>query len=410
MRWDITLERTTRNRLNPDITRKNLRKIAEAASRNKSLGFEGRVGKLGEPQLTVDPETRDEVHRYLVRLRLEKAVVRSEAAAREQYEHVLRQVTRTAESRGWKVLAEPATAAVARAADVSRGDQLAAVVNPPRPRFVVPTLTDAVMASEFAGIYDRESHIRVIHDSVTNYFESRAMHDQDPAVEIARSHVLLKGKPAGCKTTVFDRFKKWYERGSDVERVKFVDAHTMTKAGLENALLDMAEAGELPEIIVLEEIEKQNPDNLLSLISVMGSGYVSKLNARVGHRKSVANVLIWATCNDERIIRNFRAGVLWSRFIHKLHCTRPSRELMERILLDKVAKMGGNPAWVTKAMEFAFDLLPQALGRPMDDPREVKGLLDGKDRLLDGSYQLDLLAILKAEAEEAKADSEQTAA
>lgn len=232
------------------------------------------------------------------------------------------------------------------------------------------------------------------------------MSTQDPRVEVCRSHVLLKGKPAGCKTRLFERFKAWYEKDSKAERVLFVDAHVMTEAGLENYLLDRAESGSLPEIIVLEEIEKQPPDNLLSLISVMGSGYISKMNARIGHRRELANVLVWATCNDEGIIRKFRAGVLWSRFVHKFHCTRPSQELMRRILLDQVSKMNGNPEWVDKAIEFAYGLYPKLNhGRPMDDPREIKGLLDGRDRLLDGTYQLDKLAVLKAEAAEAQVDS-----
>jgi hypothetical protein len=79
---------------------------------------------------------------------------------------------------------------------------------------------------------------------------------------------------------------------------------------------------------------------------------------------------------------------------------------MRRILLDTVERVGGNPAWADKAMEFAYEILPQVMGHPMDDPREIKGLLDGRDRLLDGSYQLDLLAIMRAEKDEARADRE----
>jgi hypothetical protein len=77
---------------------------------------------------------------------------------------------------------------------------------------------------------------------------------------------------------------------------------------------------------------------------------------------------------------------------------------MKQILLDTVERIGGNPEWVDRAMEFAYEVMPQVVGHPMDDPREIKGLLDGRDRLLDGSYQLDLLAILKAEKDEVRAD------
>jgi hypothetical protein len=36
----------------------------------------------------------------------------------------------------------------------------------------------------------------------------------------------------------------------------------------------------------------------------------------------------------------------------------------------------------------------------MDDPREIKGLLDGRDRLIDGSYQEDKLHVLRDELKE----------
>lgn len=391
------LERRSRHRLNPDITKKNLKKIALAASRNKTLGFEGRVGKLAEPELI-----EDDVHRYLVRLRLEKAVVRSPEAAHNQFQHILNVVSRCAQSKGWRVL---------EMTEEDRGGQDSSFLLPARnnrPEFVVPALTRDVLSSYFGGIYERDEHIRIIHDAVTNYVSTLAAWRRDNTVEVARSHILLKGKPAGAKTSLFERFKRWYEEASPgCERVTFVDMQTATRAGVENWLLDKAEQGELADIVVFEEIEKLQPlDNLLPLVSLMGSGSVSKLNARVGHRKQLANILVWGTCNDETLIRRWRNGAIWSRFSKKLHCPRPSRELMMRILLDTVERVGGNPAWADKAMEFAYEVMPQVMGYSMDDPREIKGLLDGRDRLLDGSYQLDLLAIMRAENDEARADRE----
>ncbi|MEW3709423.1 hypothetical protein QOZ51_30150, partial [Pseudomonas aeruginosa] len=91
--------------------------------------------------------------------------------------------------------------------------------------------------------------------------------------------------------TLFERFKNWFEESDGVERVKFLDATTMSKAGLENWLISAADDRMLPDILVLEEIEKKSPDNLLCLLSVMGSGYVAKHNARVQARKQ-CNCLI----------------------------------------------------------------------------------------------------------------------
>ncbi len=69
----------------------------------------------------------------------------------------------------------------------------------------------------------------------------RAANAADPSVEVCRSHILLKGKPAGAKTTLDERFKAWYEHGGDTERITFVDMQSATPAGLENWLLDQAE-------------------------------------------------------------------------------------------------------------------------------------------------------------------------
>ncbi len=259
----------------------------------------------------------------------------------------------------------------------------------------MPPLTDAV----------REHHLRIIHNALAHYADTLRKHGADGTVQVSRPHVLLKGKPAGAKTSLFERLKVWLDATSEVERVTFVDMPAATKAGMENWLLDRAELGNLAEVIVLEEIEKVRPlENLLPLVSLMGSGYVSKLNAVVGRRRQIANVLVLATCNDEKILRGFRSGVLWSRFALKLHCPRPSRPLMERILLDTVAETGGNPEWVRAVMRFAYETVPTVSRGPMDDPRELKGLLSGGDRLLDGSYQADLLEVLKAEAKEQAED------
>jgi hypothetical protein len=351
--------------------------------------------------LVVAPETKQEVNRYLVKLRLEKPNARNPEAAEEQFRHVLRQVSRKAGSQGWEVLGSDQ-------APVGDGGEstLFDATGRARPPFIVPQLTDGVMASYFAGVYERDEHIRVIHDAVANHVATLARWRQGGPAEVARSHVLLKGKPAGCKTTLFERLKRWYEEASPgAERVTFCDMQTATRAGVENYLLEKAELGELADVVVFEEIEKLQPlDNLLPLVSVMGSGYVAKLNAHVGRRRELANVLVFATCNDEGVVRRWRNGAIWSRFAHKLHCPRPSRELMGRILLDTVESVGGNPEWAERAMEFAYETLPAVAGRAMEDPREIKALLDGRDRLLDGSYQRDLLNIFRAEAGERRSD------
>src|SRR5262249_37974628 len=153
------------------------------------------------------------------------------AAAERQFQHVLGVLTRCAESEGWAVL--PDGPAVAKAEPT-----LADLVRPPRPPFVVPALTEEVLATHFRGIYERDHHIRIIHDSALAYAASLRAAQSEPSVEIARSHVLLKGRPAAAKTMLFERFKALYERhhrdvyGRDDEVVSFLDLHTATKAGV----------------------------------------------------------------------------------------------------------------------------------------------------------------------------------
>jgi hypothetical protein len=125
----------------------------------------------------------------------------------------------------------------------------------------------------------------------------------------------------------------------------------------------------------------------------MGSGYLMKVNARVGRRMQQTKVVVWGTCNDAASLQKFHDGALWSRFTHKMQCPRPSRELMREILLKEVAERpDGNPAWADKALEFGWEVLKT------NDPREIIGLLDGRDRLLTGEYQKDYLAVRRPPA------------
>jgi hypothetical protein len=126
----------------------------------------------------------------------------------------------------------------------------------------------------------------------------------------------------------------------------------------------------------------------------MASGYVMKTNARIGRSCATASCLIWATCNDEEALRKFRNGALWSRFPHRLHCRRPSPELLRRIVAERALALGLPVGCADLAFEFAQKTWPAETGAgPLDDPRQVLALLDGGERLLDGSYQADLLEI-----------------
>lgn len=382
MRWDLVLERKSLHKLSVDTTRKILKRIAHSAERNRGIGFESKVGQLTEPVLITDTDGQEK-YRYLVKLRLIDNRSRSTESSEAKFKHIVKVVERCASTRNWCVIQSGSNKVAAQPV----GEKEESVAKLIRPEFQVPKLDEEAQAGYFGGIYERDSHIRLIHDSTNMFAATRH------SLKIKRSHTLLYGKPAACKTTIFEAFKAWYESDIDqnatqpIERVAMIDATTLTKAGLERWILNRSEEGTLPEILCLEEVEKHQPDNLLSLLSVMdGRGQLQRTNCRDGHVKAAARILIWATCNNEETLKNFHRGALWSRFTHKYECLRPTRPLMHRILLREIADMKGDPAWADKALDFGFDVMKT------DDPRTIIGLLDGRERLMTGEYQKDQLA------------------
>jgi len=207
--------------------------------------------------------------------------------------------------------------------------------------------------------------------------------------EVSGDHLFLLGDfTVTHNSTLLDRLKTLYD--DEVERVVFVDAPTMTKAGLEKWLLDKAEKKTLPEILVMEEIEKCDKDNLLVLGSIMASGYIMRTNAIIGRKQEPARFLIMATCNDEQTIKEFRRGFIWDRFVNQIPCTLPDETTMHKILLDKIAKIpGGKPEWAQRVMELAAKMSVRR-------PRKIIGFLAGRTRLERGTYQRDQLSIAEA--------------
>lgn len=367
MSFDLNLERRSTNKLNELITRKKLHKLKKSIARRRSLGFEAKVSKLPEPTQVQDE--LGEAYLYKVTLRLDSKV-RDEQKLAENYRQILEVIQRNINFKGWEIKNE--TSSLLNVANTHA-----------RPQFNVPILEDSIYQTYFNDIYEREPHIRLTHDSVKMFTESGFKR---------RSHTLLHGTPASAKTSLFERFKLWYDGdGSEWENVLFLDAVSLTKAGLENYIIQLSDDGGLPPILVFEELEKTNMDNLLCLLSIMQSGYLMKTNARIGRKRVEVRSLIWATCNDDKILKAFRNGALWSRFSHKWECQRPSPTIMRKILEREVKAINGDIAWVDKVMDIVTNykhVLDDA-----GDPRACIALLDGRERLMTGEYLKDLIAI-----------------
>ena len=380
MQLDVAMQKIVKIRVPDDTLNRVLTGIAEAAVKNKKHGLAVEAVEVLPPEVIDWPEGGTRL-RYAGRVRLRQSKAKSPEKALKGFRYAFAMLAKRAKGKGWEVLGEPP------------GDPgtLPAATRPPRPPFQLPDLTPEVINEAFAGIYERDAHVRIIHDAARTFVATGRRQ---------ASHVLLHGEPAAAKSTLFGCFKALYERGSEVERMVFIDAQTMTKAGLEDWLLQRAEDGSLPEIIVLEELEKQGEAVLLPLISVMGSGYLAKTNARVGRRVEHMPILVCGTCNNEKRLREFHDGALWSRFTHKLPCRRPGRALMKEILVREVEKRGGSAAWVEPALALGYDVLHT------DDPREIIGLLDGGDRLLTGEYQADYVSVRAGQVRRAAPEPE----
>lgn len=237
----------------------------------------------------------------------------------------------------------------------------------------LPELTDEVLEKYFGHIYDREPHIRIIYDSL------KLAARTDFRV---RHHILLRGRPACAKTILFLAFRDWLGPHMFLS----LSAATMTKAGLEKQLMEHAMHRTLPPILLCEEVEKTSPENLNCLLQVMDvRAEIQKTNWFVGNQVASAPVLVWGTCNDEALLRRFADGAVWSRFNIKPKCDRPSKTLMEKILLDECKLIEGNPEWVNSIVRFLYEEVDGRL-EDYDDPRLAKSLLIGGDRLLDGTF------------------------
>lgn len=241
---------------------------------------------------------------------------------------------------------------------------------------------ETIPAEFMEGIYERDAHARIIHDGVKNYHASGGTE---------REHVLLSGPPAACKTELLLRLKKVYESDDPYcdTRILVINAMTLTKAGLETFLENKADEGIAPKIIIFDEIEKIEESKISCLLQIMDSqGKLTRMNARIGNRENKMDCLVWATCNDLNALKRVFSGALFSRFTKVLPCTRPSAELMLKILRMRIQKLidngyDGDLKWAEKVMEYAKK-------RGETDPRKIIGYLAGRHRLNDGSYFRDL--------------------
>lgn len=374
---EIVLERVSTNKLNSNILDKVVNEIANATKNRQQAN--GVKSFIIPPE---EPLRRPDGYFYTFKIKLVKDKYRNETAAHKSIEAAKKFVTKSAEARQWKVIGE------------TQDIENQKAVLEYRPKFTVGELNNKVMEEYFSDIYERDAHIRIIHGSIENAILTNFEE---------RNHILLSGQPAAAKTVLFMRFKKWYEISNpETERVAVINSTTLSKAGLETWLLEKAKDGLLPEILLFDEIEKFKLENLECLLQIMdGQAKISRINSKIGRSEAEAPVIIWATCNDVGKLKDFNNGALYSRFTKDLPCVRPSRELMHEILLKRIEsrKIKGQPAnekWAKIIIDYSFDKMKT------NDPRKIIAMLEGGDRLLDGSYFRDIEEIFRIYQESKK--------
>lgn len=221
-------------------------------------------------------------------------------------------------------------------------------------------------------IYGLDPQIRLMWDALKSCVRSG---------HIKRSHICFHGPPGCGKTTVSTRICDVIEEISPEGAVLRLTASQTTKAGLENLLIDM---NPKPSLIEIEEIDKAWPENLTGLLDVCNtSGSIKKTNAVRGNVDIPLQALVICTVNDVPKFKSFLSGALASRFAHKIFFPRPNEKVLKLIAQREVRKHKGDIKWIKKSLEIMKR-------EGTNDPRRLIAILDGCERLLDGSWEQDM--------------------
>ena len=242
------------------------------------------------------------------------------------------------------------------------------------------------LENHFDHIYGRENQVRIIHSALVAATESNLTN---------RYHCVLEGPPGGGKSEILTAVGRILGK-ENVDYLKW-DATSTTKAGAERILLESAF---IPPVLMMEEIEKTDDNSVRWLLGILDHrAEIKKVNFNIGQRARNVKLLCLATVNDIELFKKVMSGALHSRFAHEIHCPRPDRLTMQKILEREVAKVSGKKAWIEHTLKFCMD------EHHVDDPRKVIPIcLCGRDDLLNGSYQQAILKTRKPKQESEKAD------
>jgi hypothetical protein len=372
-KFTVTFQRDSVNRLNDASVNNALDYICQAAQRNKTYNF-----KAGVPKGKVVTIKLESGYRTVALIRVWREIGNA-GTAREYFDETKRVMVAAANGKNWQFVDEGNHLPTIN--DEISPEPKPTTEVPKSPKKIVssvnlelPPLTNEILKQHFWRLFARGPHIRIIYDSMNMAVKTKFQH---------RNHILLRGLAGCAKTELFHCFRKFIGENN----VLHLDATTLSKAGLEKTLVKMSDDGSLPPVVLLEEIEKvMNPQNLNCLLQMMDDrGAVQRTNARDGNVYAECRSIVWATCNDSKLLKSFADGAIWSRFSLRPVCKRPNPPLMAKILNRIVTETNGNPQWVPPIIDFLWNKLKTIPEYKVDynDPRLGKALLAGGDRLFD---------------------------
>ncbi len=322
---------------------------------NRALG--GQRGKQGWDVIgakpTFDIQKNNDEYIYTVNLRFKRESDRKfkSEVADEQFQRVLEIIKDAGNTPGWFIADQEGTS---KAPEKTIGTVSYADIN------INP-------GNYFDHIYERDNQIKIVLSALEAARDSNLQN---------RFHTVLFGDPACAKTEILLSVKRMLGPNAVLQ----FDATSTSKAGAERILLD---SEQLPPVLILEEAEKTDENSLRWLLGILDHrAEIRKTNFNIGTVRKEVKLLCLATVNDMNLFNKVMSGALASRFTHKVHCPRPSREVLAHILKREVVKVaGGKMEWIEPTLKYCYDT------EHITDPRHIIAVcLCGKDALLDGSY------------------------
>lgn len=346
----VELQKQSQRRLNSTKIEAQIQKM-----KNRALG-----SNRGNKGWNIEIENKKNLHTpmelrgqytYKCKMRITCSNVRrSEIALRTDYDNIIKFISSSGATHDWSIASiddKPIN-------EKTKDERIIKQVG-----YVAIDIADD-WEEEFKHIYDRENQIEIIMSAINAGIDSNFNN---------RFHCALVGDPASGKTETLRAVKRIIGEDGVLE----YDATATTQAGV---IQDLNERDELPRILIVEEIEKTDPDSLRWLLGVLDHrGEIRKTTVR-GKIEKETKLLALATVNDYPLFLKAMYGALASRFSYHLHFPQPDKYLLQRILEREVEKINGKKAWIQPALEYAME-------EKIYDPRKLTAIcLCGRDQLL----------------------------